>query len=131
MGMRITGSMGPTQSATAASWQQNQQNFKVMTTAIQSGNLSAAQTAYSALTAGRTPAANSPLAQLGQAIASGSAATAQQGLQTFQAGRGAGHHHHGGGGPAVASTASPSATLPVDTLTSPPGTSGSLLNTTA
>jgi len=51
MGMRIGSSLstGTSQSSSVNNWQQNQQNIKSLTSALQSGNLSSAQQAYSAL----------------------------------------------------------------------------------
>lgn len=77
-----------------------------LTSAIQSGNLSAAQSAYSTLaqTAGSNP--NDPfaqaLAQIGDDLQLGNITQAQQDLATLQqqmkgAHRHHGHHHHAGG----------------------------------
>ena len=135
MGMRISsaGANGGVQATTTANWQQNQQNYKTMVNAIQSGNLTTAQTAYAALTAGKTPPANSPLAQLGQAIASGSPAAAQQALQTLQAARGASHHHHHAVDPSTmpAAQAGTTATPLGSAVTASPSASGTLLDVVA
>jgi hypothetical protein len=52
MEMRIgsSASVGATQSPNVANWQQRQQSFKDLSSALQSGDLGAAQKAYSALT---------------------------------------------------------------------------------
>ena len=139
MGMRIASNAGTdaTQSTTIAQWQQKQQayqqNFKALTSAVQSGNIAVAQTAYTALTAGQTPPANSPLAQLGQDIAAGSPAAAQQALQSLQTAR-AGHHHHGAARTDTASgstPATPTVTANTAAGTSANGALGGLLNISA
>ena len=79
------------------------QAFGQLTSAIQSGNLSAAQSAYSTLSQAASSNPNSPLAQalsqIGNALQSGDLSQAQQALTTLQqqmqGARGA-HHHHGG-----------------------------------
>ena len=52
MGIQAASSTVTTQSAAATQWQQQQQNFKNLTTALQSGNLAAAQQAFSTMTGG-------------------------------------------------------------------------------
>jgi len=78
------------------------QAFSQLSSALQSGNLTAAQSAYNTL-------ASSPLAQsgplastlseIGQDLQSGDISAAQQALtslqQQMQAHKGHGHHHHG------------------------------------
>jgi len=124
MGMRI-GSSSPavaSQGAGAANWQQRQQGFKDLLAAVQSGDLSAAQKAYSGLTGGSATAkGNSPLAQIGQALQNGDLAGAQQATQAFLANRGGHHHHHGG--TQTAAAASPTAATATG--------AGSLVNLTA
>ena len=84
------------------------QAFAQLANAIQSGNLSAAQSAYATLTQGQ-PAQSGPLAQalsqIGDALQSDDIDKAQSALaslqQQMQAAKGAhhhhGHHHHAGG----------------------------------
>ncbi len=105
MGMRISASsgVGAMQSASVASWQQRQQGVKDMFAAVQAGDLGAAQKAFSAL--GSVPS-SSPLAKIGQALASGDIAGAQQATQQLQASR-AGHHHHREAAAAPATATSP------------------------
>jgi hypothetical protein len=96
MGMRIpsSGAVGSSQSVSVSNWQQRQQNFKDLFSAVQSGDLSGAQKAFAGLTAGATNIkGNSPLAQIGQALQNGDIAGAQKAAQQLQANRG-GHHHH-------------------------------------
>ena len=79
-----------------------QQAFGQLVSAIQSGNLSAAQSAYTTLTQASSNNPNSPfaqaLSQIGDALQSGDIGKAQQALaslqQQVQAMKGA-HHHHG------------------------------------
>jgi len=81
---------------------QTRQAFSQLSSALQSGNLSAAQSAYNTLAS--SPLAQSgPLAsslqQIGQDLQSGNLADAQSALsslqQQMQAHKGHGHHHHG------------------------------------
>jgi thioredoxin-like negative regulator of GroEL len=64
------------------------QAFGQLTSAIQSGNLSAAQSAYSTLSQAASSNPNSPLAQalsqIGNALQSGDLSQAQQALTTLQ-----------------------------------------------
>ena len=83
---------------------QTRQAFGQLSNALQSGNLSAAQSAYNTLAASPL-AQNGPFAaaiqQIGQDLASGDLADAQKALaslqQQQQAQKAHGHHHHGGG----------------------------------
>ncbi|MBI1395885.1 MAG: hypothetical protein GC151_07880 [Betaproteobacteria bacterium] len=87
MGMRIPASSaaGAGQAAAVSNWQQRQQNFKSLVSAVQSGDLGGAQKAYASLASGaRGASANSPLAQIGKALQSGDLAGAQQALQSLQ-----------------------------------------------
>ena len=80
------------------------QAFAQLTSAIQSGNLAAAQSAYSTLTQANGGNASGPLAQglkqIGDALQSGDIGKAQAALaslqQQAQAARGAHHHRHHG-----------------------------------
>ena len=90
-----------------------QQSFSQLVSALQSGNLSAAQNAYASFTqsAGQGDP-NSPFAQainqIGQDLQSGNIGAAQQTLSSLQQTAGSHHaHHHGGGTPPQASSASP------------------------
>lgn len=100
-----------------------QQSFSQLVSAIQSGNLSAAQNAFSSFTqgAGSQIDPNSPLAQainqIGQDLQSGNIDAAQQGLNSLKQTAGAHHHHHHHGGGAPPQTAS-SSTADTTTLTS-------------
>ena len=128
MGMRIpsSGSVGSTQSASMAAWQQNQQNVKNLFSAVKSGDLASAQKAFSSLSGNNaTVNGNSPLAQIGKALQNGDIAGAQTATQQLQASR-SGHHHHAN------STSSTDASMPAATpqVTTSSGI-GSLLNLTA
>ena len=126
MGMRIggTGGASASQSASVSNWQQSQQNFKSLTSALQSGDLASAQKAYASLTQGNSNIpADSPLGKIGAALSSGDIGAAQQAMQAMSAGRG--HHHHGGQAP-QASTSS-SGTTSTTNVTGP----GSIINTTS
>ena len=128
MGMSIqsVAATGASQSVGATKWQQQQQNFKSLTNALQSGDLAGAQQAFSSLTGGSgTVNSNSPLAQIGQALKSGDLAGAQKAMQQLQASR-AGHHHHGGG----AQTATATTAATDESATVPTGV-GSLLSVKA
>jgi hypothetical protein len=80
------------------------QTFNQLVSALNSGNLSGAQQAFSALgqlqNSGQSPSPspNSPLAnalnQIGQALQNGDITGAQQALASLQQAQG-GHHHHG------------------------------------
>lgn len=106
---------------TAAAQSDFMQQFKQLSDALGSGNLSDAQQAYSNLSQlqqdGQGPSAssNSPFAkalnQIGQALQNGDLSGAQQALQSFQQARG-GHHHHGhhGGSDMSASSQNTSST---------------------
>lgn len=74
------------QASTLASFQQRQHDMAALKSAIHSGDLNAAQLAYSTLTQG-TPNlnANSPLAKLGQELKAGNLTQAQQELTTWGA----------------------------------------------
>ena len=127
MGMRIGGSNVATSavSSTASQWQQRKQDMKDLMAALQSGDLAAAQKAYSALSpkggSGRT---DGPLAQIGQALQNGDVAGAQQVAQNWQAQQAQRHHgHHGHSGTSAG-------TAPKPASASPSGV-GTLLNVTA
>jgi hypothetical protein len=123
MGMRIgsAGAAGASQATGIANWQQRQQGIKNLFSALNSGDLKTAQSAYAALggSSGSGPTSG-PLASIGQALANGDLAGAQKAAQQFQAQR-SGHHHH-------QDTQSPAT---VTASTAPAGSSGSLLNVVA
>src|SRR5271169_4088644 len=93
MGMRISGSSGAGQSASVTNWQQRQQSFQALTSALQAGDLGAAQQAFATLGGNSASQGNGPLAQLGQALKNGNLEGAQQAMKTLQSSRGK-HHHH-------------------------------------
>jgi hypothetical protein len=99
MGMRIGNSAmtGMAQGVGASNWQQRQQSVKDVLSALQSGDLAAAQKAFATLPGATNIASsdsNSPLAQIGKALQSGDLAAAQQAAQAWQAARSGHHHHH-------------------------------------
>jgi hypothetical protein len=120
MGMRVPSSSAGVQGG-AQAWQQRQQNFQALSQALGSGDLTAAKTAYAALTGNDANKAasnpNSPLAQLGQALQGGDLAAAQKAFSQIKSGHG--HHQKTG-----ASSANP-APAPA---TPPSGTTGNNVN---
>jgi hypothetical protein len=138
--MSIT-SISSASSVFSASADPSRQAFGQLASAIQSGNLAAAQTAYSALTQNGSPDPNSPLAaainQIGQALQSGNVSQAQQDLTALQqqahAAKGA-HHHHGGHHASADSQTTTTATAetdPTPSATSISPAPSSLLDVTA
>lgn len=112
------------------------QAFGQLTSALQSGDLSAAQSAYAALTQAGGSNPNSPIAQalsqIGDALQSGDIGKAQQAMATLQqqmqAMKGAHHHHghhHAGGGDKPQSATAPAGT------SSDPTTATNLVDVTA
>ena len=99
MGMRIGGYGGGSWanhqvSSSINSHQQRQQGVKNLFSALQSGDVNAAQTAFTALQNQGLPA-NSPLNAIGQALQTGDLASAQkaaQGIMASRSRRGGGHH---------------------------------------
>ena len=84
-----------------SSYQTYRQAFSQLTNALQSGNLSAAQDAYSTLASSPAAQGNGPFAQalqqIGQDLQSGDLKDAQQALASLQQQQQArGHHHHHG-----------------------------------
>ena len=103
------------------------QAFSQLVSALQSGDLSAAQSAFSSFTqnAGGQIDPNSPFGQainqIGQDLQSGDIGAAQQTLSSLQqsasAHRGHHHHHHGGGVSQAAQDPSSSSSTPSDPTT--------------
>ncbi len=124
MGMRVGNSnaAGAMQSSGVSNWQQRQQSFKSLSSALQSGDLGAAQTAFSSLSSGNKVTANpnSPLAQIGQALKTGDLAAAQQAFGKLMASRGS-----------ATATAATGATSAAATSVTASSNLGSVLNTTA
>ena len=89
MGMRIgsAASSATSQPTSVANLQQRQQSFKEMMSAVQSGDLAAAQQSFKSLGGSSNIQGNSPLAKLGQALQNGDLAGAQQAAQTLQKSR--------------------------------------------
>lgn len=97
MGMRIGSSNAAiaAQSSSVSNLQQRQQSVSNLFSALQSGNLSAAQSAFAGLSSkSGSINSNSPLGQIGQALQNGDLTGAQKAAQALQNSR-AGHHHHG------------------------------------
>ena len=116
MGMRVGGSNAAwaTQGTSVNNLQQRQQNFKALNSALQTGDLTAAQQAFSTITANNPNAAtnsSSPLAQIGQALQAGNLAGAQQAAQAWRG------NHHEGSGAASNSNASTAVNTFLQTLT--------------
>jgi len=80
---------------------QDRQTFGQLVSALNSGDLSAAQSAYNALSASPLAQGNGPfgqaLQQIGQSLQSGDLSGAQSALASLQQARGGHHHHHHGG----------------------------------
>jgi hypothetical protein len=95
--------------------QQRKQTFNALSSALTSGDLSAAKSAYANLVGNATPPQGSPLAALGQALQSGDIGAAQKADATIAAHRG-GHHrgHKPEAAPAIStvSSAAPASTDP-------------------
>ena len=129
--MTITGisSVDPSSQTPTASFNDPRNSIRQLFTAIQSGDLSAAQQAYGALGAlaqpdpTQTSTVGKDFDAIGQALQSGNITAAQQALSTLQQDLQAaaqthrhhhGHHHHGGGTDSTNSTNQPGATDPND-----------------
>jgi len=103
-----------------STFQKDRQAFGQLASALQSGDLSAAQNAYNTLASSPIAQGNSPFAQalqqIGQDLQSGDLADAQKALaslqQQQQQARAHHHHHHGGGGPSATSDASSTSNSP-------------------
>ena len=87
-----------------STFQQDRQAFNQLTSALQSGDLTAAQNAYNTLASSPMAQGNGPFAQaiqeIGKDLQAGDAASladAQKVLSSLQQARGHHHHHHGGG----------------------------------
>jgi len=101
--------ISPSSASFITSFQNDRQAFGQLTSALQSGDLSAAQNAYNTLASSPIAQGNTPFAQalqqIGQDLQSGDIADAQKALaslqQQQQARGGHHHHHHGGGGGGV------------------------------
>lgn len=125
--MSISGVSGTSsaQAAQASSFQQRRSDFQALSSALKSGDLSSAQSAFSALTAD-APAngGNSKIADafkaVGQALQSGDVAGAQKAFASLQStlqGAHGHHHHHHGGGASASGGASSSSTTPANVST--------------
>ena len=105
----------------------NRQSFGQLVTALRSGNLSAAQSAYSAFAQVAPGQGGGPFSQIGDALQSGDIGKAQQALaslqQQMQATKGA-HHHHGHRQDSDGDK-SQSTTAPTGATTAPPNSSTS------
>jgi hypothetical protein len=96
MGSRISAgnqTWGTQQNSAVGGWQQRQQGMKDLFAAIKAGDLETAQKAFAGLNLNpNTTNPSSPLAQIGNALASGDMAKAQEQAQAM-ASRHTGHHH--------------------------------------
>jgi len=82
------------QSSTVSNWQHKQSGLKALNSALQSGDLASAQSAYSAISANNPNiSSSSPLGQIGAALQSGDIAGAQKLASSMHTGR---MHGHGG-----------------------------------
>ena len=121
--------------SSASMWQQQKSSFSQLSSALTSGNLSAAKQAFTSLSANNSTASNpnSPMGKLGAALQSGNMSAAQKAFSTMQTSAASQasatqvaehHHHHGGSMPAIGSS---TATLPLATS----GSVGTQVNLTA
>ena len=130
MGMRVSSGMSgasATGQSGAAEWQQRKQDYKSLASAMQSGNLDAAKSAYASMTSGSkftTNNPNSPLAQLGNALQSGDMGAAQKAFAALQSA----HHQRVSGRSGSASGVSP---VPVTTPSPATATTGNNVNLVA
>src|SRR6478736_1306632 len=116
----IISASSPSSASFITSFQDDRQAFGQLTSALQSGDLNAAQNAYNTLASSPIAQGNSPFAQalqqIGQDLQSGDLADAQKALaslqQQQQQARAHHHHHHGGGGPSATSDASSTSNSP-------------------
>jgi uncharacterized protein (DUF2336 family) len=107
-----------------SNYQTYRQAFSQLTNALQSGNLSAAQNAYTTLASSPAAQGNGPFAQalqqIGQDLQSGDLGDAQKALAALQQQQQAhGHHHHHGGVSAASNS-----TQPQDVNAADPGNDG-------
>ena len=91
MGMSVGGASSAVSGA--GMYQQQRQNFNQLSQSLQSGDLSAAKQAFSALSAKSSNATdpNSPLGKLGAALQTGDLKAAQDAFAALKSGH---HHHH-------------------------------------
>jgi thioredoxin-like negative regulator of GroEL len=103
-----------------------QQGFAQLASALRSGDLDAAQQAYSALTQTSAAQSGGPFAQavsqIGDALQSGDLGQAQQALAALQQ-QAKGAHHHGGHRQASASDQTPATAPPAATTSAGASTS--------
>jgi len=127
----MSSSLNISSATSATQWSPANNPFQQLSQALSSGNLSAAQQAYTQLQQNAPQGSQSSqgnpgqsaFAALGQALQSGNLAGAQSAFaQIQQSGRG--HHHHHEGGAAASDTAT---TASADAT----GTNGTTLNVTA
>jgi hypothetical protein len=130
MGMRVGGSgySNAAQSAGVSNWQQRQQGVKTMFSAIQSGDLAAAQKSYAALGNGSDgqSSSDSPFAAIGKALQSGDIGAAQQVVQDIQARR-SGHSHRHEEGQSTSNALNPTSSASLPLAESGPGALVNLL----
>jgi hypothetical protein len=124
MGMGINTGMGVGSSAAmqstngASAWQQQKQNLDLLSQALSSGNLNAANQAFNALSAnapkGITNDPNSAISKIGQALKTGDLQAVQFALSALQSG--GHHHHHDTSATQTAALTAPSASAKLGTL---------------
>ncbi len=123
-----TAAQSAAQSTSASDGQKRRQDFQQLAQALQSGDLGAAQSAYSTLSKdfpNLTSNSNSPLAQVGKALQSGNLSGAQTAFASIHGG----HHHHHSTSQGASSTTN---TAAITNVASPASdTTGTLLNAIA
>jgi len=122
MGMSIGSA---TQVGGAGQWQQQRQTMGQLSQALKSGDLSAAQQAFSTLSSNSNQAIdpNSPLGKVGAALQSGDVSAAQSAFSAMRAGH---HHHH-----AEQASASTSTSASASPALASSGSVGTQVNTVA
>jgi len=87
MGMRVGGGSAAwaSQASSVNNWQKSQQGVKDLLSTLNSGDLAAAQQAYTAMSAQKNIPKDSALGKIGQELALGDLAGAQKIAQTMQA----------------------------------------------
>ena len=146
--MNVTSIVNPYRQISLNAANPSQSNLQSLASALQSGNLTAAQNAFATFEqsfsasnsqqgssqSGQSSPVNSDIQTLSSALKSGNLTSAQSAFlqlqKDMQTQQGSGHHHHGGGGQGQAVQALISA-LSSNSSTSTNSTTGNLLNVTA
>jgi len=122
MGMNIGASyasMGAPSMSSTSVWQQRQQNMGALKSALQSGDLASAQSAFASISANMPNLnPNSPLGQIGQALQTGDISSATQISSSWKShARGEGRQEKASPGNTVTSSSTSFATALINSLT--------------